>query len=110
MRITITAELSDESLTYIAILKGYSAKALEMQEKEQPGEKEGEVVTVLTAVEVDNPLTMQDFIMKIYEGIIKNDIKQLLIQEKRKEIESSMRDQEAQIEQLVDSSITSTIS
>ena len=108
MRITITAELSDESLAYIATLKGYSNKVLVMQEEEQPGEKEGEIIMVPKAVEVDNTQTMQEFLMKLYEGIIKSDIKQLLIHEKKKEIEESMRDQEVQIGKMVDDSILST--
>ena len=87
MKITISAELTDEQVSIIAWAKGYSP-IIDWEA---------------------NPQTPAEFTRLIYDGMIKGDATSLFIAYKRKQKEADRIAEEQAIQDQVSSSITSTI-
>lgn len=95
MKITITAELTDEQVQIVSSQKWYSETTTELQD--------------WVLVEIPNSATREEFIKSVYESMIKNDAKGVFIAYANQSREEERQQEEQAIQALIDSSITSTI-
>lgn len=99
MKITLTATLSDEEISILALQKWYYDKITVIEDPENP--------SVFT--EVDNPQSKSDFIRQVYEWIIISDATKIFTEYRSAQLKEQQRLLEEAVRQWVSSSITSTI-